>query len=375
MIEKPNYKNRQSIVMKNLEETDLRALAVNPGPSMVYLTGLGFHLMERPTVVIFSLNQPPAIVLPELEALKISALDYPLQPFFYGEDPNTWTEAFRSAIQYTGIDRGNIGIEQNRMRVLELRYLETAAPRAKFIADETFISKLRLYKDKSEILSMRKAVDIAQNALNQTLKLIRLGMTERDLAAELTLQLLRMGSDPEIPFSPIVSSGPNSANPHASPSSRQLAPGDLLLFDWGASYNGYFSDLTRTFSIGAVDEKLSNIAQIVAEANRVGCESVRPGVSAHEVDLAARSVIEKSGYGAFFTHRTGHGLGMEAHEEPYIRAGNPLILEPGMTFTIEPGIYLPGIGGVRIEDNLVVTENGRESLSDMPRNLLSIPGN
>jgi Xaa-Pro dipeptidase len=164
-----------------------------------------------------------------------------------------------------------------------------------------------------------------------------------------------------------VASGPNSANPHATPSDRILSPGDLLVIDWGASFQGYLSDLTRTFAVGKVSAEQLKISEIVIAANLAAQSSVRPAESADEIDRAARSVIEKAGYGKYFIHRTGHGLGIEAHEEPYIRAGNPMKLEPGMTFTIEPGIYLPEEGGIRVEDNLAVTLTGSEMLSDLPR--------
>jgi Xaa-Pro dipeptidase len=194
-------------------------------------------------------------------------------------------------------------------------------------------------------------------------------MSERQLASELTLQLLRHGSEPEIPFSPIVASGPNSANPHVTPGDRPLSPGDLLVIDWGATVNGYVSDLTRTFAIGEPDGELARVAEIVANANAAAREAATPGVPASEVDRAARQLIEQAGYGKFFTHRTGHGLGLEGHEEPYIRADNDQSLEAGMTFTIEPGIYLPDRGGVRVEDDFVITRDGGESLSDLPRQL------
>jgi Xaa-Pro dipeptidase len=164
-----------------------------------------------------------------------------------------------------------------------------------------------------------------------------------------------------------VSSGPNSANPHAVPSDRKLSPGDLLVIDWGASYQGYFSDITRTFAIGSQDPEYAHIGNIVLDANIAGRESAHPGIPAETVDQAARSVIESAGYGKYFTHRTGHGLGMEGHEDPYIRAGNLLTLEQGMTFTIEPGIYLPGRNGVRIEDDVVITPSGSECLTSLPR--------
>jgi Xaa-Pro dipeptidase len=147
-----------------------------------------------------------------------------------------------------------------------------------------------------------------------------------------------------------------------------------LIIDWGANIGGYFSDLTRTFAIGALEAEMKPIAQIVLEANEAARRIAGPGVAAEDIDHAARQVIEQAGYGEFFIHRTGHGLGMEVHEEPYIRDGNPMPLSPGMTFTIEPGIYLPGRGGVRIEDDVVITEHGLRSLSDMPRELRLIGG-
>ncbi len=216
---------------------------------------------------------------------------------------------------------------------------------------------------------MRKAVVIAEAALETTLNSIGVGKSEREIAAKLTLNLLREGSDVVLPFSPIVSSGPNSANPHAEPGERILRDGDLLVIDWGASYNGYISDLTRTFAIGSVDQEFQEISKLVAEANAAGKAAAEPNRSAGSVDQAVRQVIETGGYGANFTHRTGHGIGMEAHEEPYIRSGNPLVLQSGMAFTIEPGIYLQGRGGVRIEDNIVVTNDGAECLSSLPREL------
>src|SRR5690606_37032721 len=185
----------------------------------------------------------------------------------------------------------------------------------------------------------------------------------------LVMQLFKHGSEPEMPFAPIVSSGPNSANPHASPSDRKLQAGDLLVVDWGAAYGGYISDLTRTFAVGAVDEEYRKIHKIVQEANAAGRAAAKPGIPCAEVDRAAREVIERSGYGKYFTHRTGHGIGMEGHEEPYMRGDNMQILEAGMAFTVEPGIYLTNRNGVRIEDNLVITEDGAESLSDMPREI------
>ena len=178
------------------------------------------------------------------------------------------------------------------------------------------------------------------------------------------MQLLKHGSELNA-FLAYVSAGPNSANPHASPTERKLQKGDLLVVDWGAAYDGYISDLTRTFAVGEVDAEYEKIHKIVQEANAAGRAAGKPGVPCANVDKAARDVIEKAGYGVYFNHRTGHGIGMEGHEEPYMRGDNMQLLEPGMAFTVEPGIYLPGRNGVRIEDNGVITEDGADVLSDM----------
>jgi Xaa-Pro dipeptidase len=365
---------RQHLLADGIMHSELDALVLNPGPSLVYLTGLNFHLMERPVVIFFIPGQPPSIVLPELETAKLSALPFALSAYPYGEDPATWPGIFQRTLQASGLNGKTIGVEPTRLRFLELRLLEAAAPTARFTSAEDTLAGLRMRKDSSEVAAMRQAVDIAQRALLATLPSIKPGLTERQVASELTSQLLRAGSDPEFPFSPIVSGGPNSANPHASPSDRPLQAGDLLVIDWGAIYAGYISDLTRTFAIGPVEEEYTRIHQIVLQANAAGREASRPGVPAETIDHAARQVIEQAGYGPYFTHRTGHGIGMEGHEAPYMRAGNTLILQPGMAFTVEPGIYLPGRGGVRIEDNMVITPDGAECLSDLPRELIVLGG-
>ncbi len=327
--------------------------------------------MERPVIAIYPRQGTPTFVLPELETGKLSDLPYPSQVYAYGEDPQTWPQVVTQAFKAAALtEKSRIGIEPDHLRALELRLLEQAAPKATYEAAEGLVAQLRMQKDQEEILAMRKAVQIAQSALLDTLPLIKPGMSEKDLASELTVQLLRHGSQPVLPFSPIVACGPNSANPHAIPGERRLQRGDILILDWGAGYNAYFSDLTRTFAIHEVHPDFAQIARLVAEANAAARAAARPGIPAEAVDMAAREVITKAGYGSYFIHRTGHGLGMEAHEEPYIRAGNSLLLAPGMTFTIEPGIYLPGRGGVRIEDNILITADGSECLSDLQRDLI-----
>jgi len=353
----------------SLRTSDLDAVILNPGSTLIYLTGLHFHLMERPVVLLFAKDQVPAIVMPELELQKVVSLPYELQVFEYPEDPSEWDKAFRKAMQTLGLDGKRIGVEPRQLRLLEFSYVKSGAPEADYPDASDVLSSLRLRKDKTEVEAMRRAVKIAQGALEATIPEVKIGMTEKELASELVMQLLRYGSESELPFAPIVSGGPNSANPHASPTERKLRAGDLLVVDWGATHAGYISDLTRTFAVGEVDEEYKKIHKIVQDANAAGCAAAKPGVPCADVDKAAREVIEKSGYGKYFTHRTGHGIGMEGHEEPYMRSDNMQLLEPGMAFTVEPGIYLPGRNGVRIEDNVVITDAGADILSDMPREM------
>ncbi|MEK6751345.1 MAG: Xaa-Pro peptidase family protein [Chloroflexota bacterium] len=353
----------------SLLNSGLSAVAINPGPTLTYLSGISFHLMERPVVLLVSPGQNPVLILPELELLKVDLFPYKIQAFAYGENPSEWEDAFRKAAQALSLDGKRIGVEPRQMRLLEFRHIKAGAPEADFPDATDVLSELRLKKDKAEVDAMRQAVKIAQDALEAVIPQIKIGMTEKELSSELVMQLLKHGSESEMPFAPIVSAGPNSANPHASPTKRKIEAGDLLVVDWGAAYDGYISDLTRTFAVGEVDEEYKKIHKIVQASNAAGRAAAKPGDPCANVDIAARDVIEKAGYGKYFTHRTGHGIGMEGHEPPYMRGDNMQLLEPGMAFTVEPGIYLAGRNGVRIEDNLVITEDGAESLSDMPREI------
>jgi Xaa-Pro dipeptidase len=369
---KPVYISRMENLSAAMSSAGLKAMILNPGPSLVYLTGLHFHLSERPVMAIFIPHEPTIFILPEFEAGKIDSAPFEVSVFSYPEDPSSWAGITKRGLLSLDIDRGPIGVEPRGLRYLELSLLQEAVQDLTYISAEDILASLRMYKDEQEIETMQKAVIIAQNALLATTPYITIGKSEKEIASRLLLELFHAGSEVELAFSPIVSGGPNSANPHATPSSRKLASGDLLVIDWGASHNGYFSDITRTFAIGEIDQKLENIANIVKEANEAARSIVRPGIQAMDVDKAARSIIETAGYGEFFLHRTGHGLGLEGHEEPYIRGDNDLILREGMTFTIEPGIYLPGEGGVRIEDNVYVTRDGCKSLTNLPRELFRV---
>jgi Xaa-Pro dipeptidase len=353
---------------------DLDVTAVIPGPNMIYLTGLSFHLSERPVVAFFPREGVPTLVAPGLEATKARTVPFECRLYTY-DDVSGPAAAFNQAAAEMGLAEQRLGVEGRRMRFLELDLIERSVDTSPQItnADAVF-AQLRMRKDTAEVEAMRQAVAIAQQAMAATLPTIRPGATEKAIASGLTLQLLRAGAEPVLPFAPLVVAGPNGANPHGFPSERVLQPGDLVTIDWGAKTNHYFSDITRTYAVGGASlaPKLKQAYEAVQAANAAGRAAAKPGATGQEVDRAARQVIVDAGLGEYFMHRTGHGLGLEVHEEPDMKEGNLIPLEPGMTFTIEPGVYIPDLGGVRIEDDVVITDDGAESLTTLPRELTTV---
>ncbi len=365
--------SRQERLFSAISDSSFGALVLNPGPTLTYATGLDFHLMERPVVAIVVPGKPIVLVLPELEVSRAETTPFEVKLFPYGEKLSTWEKAFSNACRFAAIDGLRVGVEPRWIRFLELSFLQNATTHTVFESAETLIDELRLRKDKTEMKLTLKAVKIAEAALTATVPSIRVGVTEKEIASTLMGNLLAAGADAELPFSPIVAVGPNSADPHAVPGQSKVGKGDVVLIDWGARHEGYVADLTRMFAVGEPSDTVRNIVEIVHKANRAGRASAGPGVHASAVDKATRSVIENAGYGDRFIHRTGHGIGLEVHESPYLRDDNDFPLDAGMTFTIEPGIYLNGEAGARIEDDMFITADGAESFSTLPREIQILP--
>lgn len=363
--------NRIAKLTQLARQSNFDCVAIMPGPNMQYFTGLNFHLSERPTVALFPTEGgKPALICPAFEASKTerSPIEWRVFTYIDGQDP---LEAFQAASQALSLRNTQIGVEAYKLRVLELRLMEFAAPNARFEAVDALIATLRMIKDKDEIALMRHAIEITEQALDDVLDVIRVGLTERQIANELTIALMRRGAA-ALAFEPLIQSGPNAALPHVTASERVIQSGEVLLLDFGITREGYNSDITRTFVIGRANEEIKRIYELVKQANAAGRAAARPGATGQEVDRAARKVIADAGYGPYFTHRTGHGLGLEGHEPPYMVEGNDVPLEVGNTFTVEPGIYVPGLGGVRIEDDVLITANGAESLTTYNREMTVI---
>jgi Xaa-Pro dipeptidase len=313
----------------------------------------------------------PAIIIPGLEAMKAEAAGIPANRIFAWNDEEWFEGAFQKAADHLQLNGMHWGVEALYMRVLELEALQKVAPGLQTSHAEPALMALRSVKDESELAAMGKAIAVAERSIERLIPQIKIGMTEKQVAAQLTAILLDEGGE-SIAFGPIVSTGPNAASPHAMPGERPLANGDLLVVDWGVFVDSYPSDITRTFAVGEVNDELKHIYDIVRQANEAGKQAAKPGATGQDVDRAARKVITDAGYGDYFFHRTGHGLGLEVHELPGMVEGNTTPLQIGNVFTVEPGIYIAGRGGVRIEDDVVVTADGCRSLTSFPRDMITI---
>lgn len=344
------------------------AVVLIPGPNLVYVSGADFHLFERPLLLVVPVEDVPVLVIPSLELPGWRAdgrVEARVFPWDDAEGPLAAVDQAAAALP----PARRIAVERLRMRVQEYRLATRLYPDAEVVDAETLLEPLRARKDAAEVEALREAARLCESALEQVAATVAPGQTEREIAARLSCALLEHGTE-GLPIEPSVLGGPNAGLPHGAPGTRRLLPGDVLLIDFVGIRRGYYADITRTFAVGAEpDARLREIHQVVLEANEAARSAIRPGISCREVDEAARRVIRDAGYGDHFLHRTGHGLGLEVHEAPSLSGADDTILAPGMVVTVEPGIYIEGLGGVRIEDNVLVTAGGAESLTTMDRSL------
>lgn len=364
--------------LRELAADEFDLIALVPGPDLAYLTGAFFHLSsDRPLVVFVPVQDGQAAgVVPVLEEARLNQESaFALQTFPYN-DAEGFAPAFERATRALRLSGRRVGVEGLRMRVAEAQLIESLAPGATVTPADHVLMQLRLRKNPDELAHMRRAIQISEAALDRTLEQIEgrvIGMTEAQIAQILLNALAELGGG-ENAFDPIVLTGANSALPHGHPGATRVQRGDLLLFDFGTKIQGYPSDITRTFAVGELSPELTRVYETVLAANLAGLAAGKPGVAAQVVDRAARAVIREAGFGDYFTHRTGHGLGLDIHEHPNMREGNTLTLEPAMVYTVEPGIYLPGKGGVRIEDDVAVTADGVEVMTHYPKALRTLKG-
>ena len=363
---KADHADRRRRLAAAAAEEGLDAIVVTPSPDLTYLAGYDPMLMERLTLLIVSPAGDALLVVPELERpLAIDSLaGKSLDPdrivgWRDGVDPY---EIVAEALPRTG--RVAVG---DRMWASHVLQLQRVAPGLEFQAASPTIARLRSVKDEDELAALRRAGRGADETFRAICGMRFLGRREEEVAADLA-ELLVTNGHARADFT-IVASGPNSASPHHEPGGRTIFPHDAVVLDFGGELAGYYSDTTRTVVVGEPPAGFSDVFALVLAAQEAAVQAVRPGVMAQEIDRVARRIIDDAGFGERFFHRTGHGIGLEVHEPPYIIEGNETVLEQGMTFSVEPGIYLEGAFGVRIEDIVVVTADGVERLNRSSREL------
>jgi Xaa-Pro aminopeptidase len=367
MNEKTLFQQRTSRCQALMQERGVDLLALSPGPNLHYLSGFREEPGERLLLLLLPSEGSPCFIAPQLyeEHLRRDSWVEDLRIWRDGEDP---IPLLQRAIQEKAPSVRRISVD-DRMWALFLLPLLQVCPNARFEVASQLLSELRMRKDPRELEQMRKAATIVDEVFEWVCQQSIEGLTERELAGALEAEMRRRGAE-GIAFETLVASGPNGALPHHRAGERRIQRGDLVILDYGCRIGGYHSDITRTVACGPPDEQARKIYEIVQQVQEAAVQAVRPGVPAQEVDRTARSLITQAGYGERFIHRTGHGIGLEVHEPPYIVEGNDLPLEAGMTFSVEPGIYLPGQLGIRVEDIVAVTAEGVERLNRCSRELI-----
>lgn len=362
------YEARLARIREWMQTENVGVLLVTSPPNVYYLTGFDCHPHERFMALCLTDKGDKALFVPTLE--KEEAQKTGFANIVTVSDTDDPMQKLRETLG--DAPYGTLAVEKQHMTVARFEQLQTVFGEGKAVAAEDLLLGMRLRKDRAEVAIMKKAAEIADLAVEAGVAAIAVGKTEQELVAVVESTMMSLGAS-GTSFSTIVLAGEKSALPHGSPGSRTIQPGDFVLFDLGAVYEGYCSDITRTVVVGEVSDKQREIYEAVLAANLAGIAATKAGRPAKEVDQAAREVIEQAGYGEYFTHRVGHGLGIEVHEFPSMHGNNEQEMVPGMAFTIEPGIYVPEVGGVRIEDDVIVTEDGVEILTSYPKDLQIIP--
>ena len=350
---------------ERLRQEKLDAILLGPSSDLEYLAGLSLFADERFKGIVVLADGRVFSIVPKLYREQMESVLGPECPDCVWDDAEGFLEKVSARWKEFALQGKKVAVNDG-IRAVDLIDLQRVLPGTTFVNGHYVVEAMRLVKSPGEMDLLRKAARIADEAFTELLPSIRPGVREGEVARRLEDLLLEKGAD-GLSFPTIVASGPNGSNPHYMGSSRVLCEGDPVVIDFGCTYRGYCSDTTRTVFVGKASEEDQAIYRVVLEANLAGEAAAREGASAQDVDRAARSVIEKAGFGEYFINRTGHGIGVAVHEAPYIMEGNLQELRKGMAFSVEPGIYIPGRLGIRIEDIVLVTENGAEPLSALPK--------
>ena len=344
-------------------------MAIVPGANFARLFNAEFHQNERPLVVVVPAQGAPSAIVPNLELASFSSLSFEGEVYDW-RDQSGYQAAFDALLANNKL--ASLGVEGQVMRVFIDQAFRHSAPGIRIVDAQKAIAHLRLKKTVAEIAAMRTAIAMTELALANTIDQVKVGMSEKAIESLLVQQLFAAGAE-DFAFSPIVAASTNSAQPHAhSRADYSIQAGDALLIDFGARAGGVCADITRTFFVKHCSDEHAAVYNTVLDANLAGHAASRPGATAHDVDDATTKVLENSGFAERIRHKTGHGVGRDIHEDPYIMRGNQEQLVSGMVFTIEPGLYELSQFGVRIEDDVLITDTGSESLTQFDKTLTLI---
>lgn len=363
------YKQRRNALNKHLTKQNIDVAMITDPANVFYYAGFNSEPHERFLSLMIDVKENQTILF--VPALDKSAADevsdvQNIIPILDEEEP------FEVVSNHIFKNATVFGVEKKSLNLFRYDSLKTYFPQAEVVDIQPFTNILRMKKSKEEIELMQNAANIIEKVLAEGIKKVQVGMTELELTAHFETLMREFGADGPS-FSTIVLSGEKAALPHGTPGDRQFQNGDFLLIDMGVIKDGYCSDTTRTFVIGEPTERQKEIYQIVLQSNQAGIEAVQTDIPLKAFDIAARDVIANKGYNEYFNNRVGHGLGIEVHEEPSIHSKNEGLAKVGLVFTIEPGIYIPGYGGVRIEDTVYINEQGKtEVLTSFPRELQTL---
>lgn len=360
------YQQRLTALQNDLIEKEIDIALITTPANVFYYTGFNSEPHERFMGLILD-NRTKEFILfvPALDAEAAAEASHVrnIVPISDEEDP------FAILQSKLGKDVTHFGIEMKTLSVFQYNQLQTIFTQATYDDIQPFINSQRLKKSPAEVKYVKKAIEIIEKVMAEGIKKVEVGMTEAAFTAELEFLMRKFGADGPS-FSTIALAGEKAALPHGTPGDRVIQKGDFLLIDMGVIKDGYCSDITRTFIVGEASEKQKEIYDIVLQSTNAGIDAVKAGVPVKTFDIAARNVINEKGYDEYFNNRVGHGLGIEVHEEPSIHENNEQIAEAGLMFTIEPGIYIPDWGGVRIEDDVYINEHGEvEVLTTFPKEL------
>lgn len=352
----PDSAGRLDKLRRFMKRQDLQGIVIGAAVNVRYLTGF----TGDSTFALLGTDE--ALLVSDGRYSEQLAQECPDWPCEIRPPSLPLIEAVARALQHLGWRR--LGFESHRLTVAEWLHLQDRLPEATWCPLASAVEDIRVVKDAYEIAYIREAVQTAEKAFQEWLGQVESTATEKELADHLETALRRHGAQSSS-FPIIVASGTHSALPHARPRPVPVADADWLLVDWGAVCHGYHSDLTRILIARTISAKLEEVRAWVREALERGLQAARPGARASDVDSAVRRTLAEAGYDRFFCHGTGHGLGLEIHEAPFLRPGHDTLLQPGMVFTIEPGVYIPGWGGVRLEEDILVTTEGCQVLSQL----------